>query len=385
MISNTHVPEEPDWRDSPSYHAAGRKVTQHDVMIKVLKASYEALIVDEYQDCQIWQHELIVSISEVLPTAVFGDRMQGLLFFGENRPVSWEADVQDRFAPIELPVTPHRWIGRNDDLGNWLLEVREAFIRGDSVDLSSGPLKLVGMKDALAAFHEQPRHPTRTCGIARFPNDCHLLASRLGGAYTMIEELEGRVMLAFADVVDRGLPGEVAQATLEFAVTSAYGVAEAFTVEDRERLGLGRALRGVRAARSPDQAAVLNELLEGDCSPSSVRHALDVISTLPRFRLFRREAWIGMGKALAVASEQPELTVRQCVVLQRNRLRLTGRHPESRILARPLLIKGLEFDCAVVVEADRYNAHELYVAMSRGRDQLTVVSRKSVVTPPRPG
>jgi DNA helicase-2/ATP-dependent DNA helicase PcrA len=64
---------------------------------------------------------------------------------------------------------------------------------------------------------------------------------------------------------------------------------------------------------------------------------------------------------------------------------LTGRHPESRILARPSLVKGLEFDRAVVLGAEKYNAHELYVAMTRGSVNLAVVSAKAELQPRRPG
>jgi hypothetical protein len=40
-----------------------------------------------------------------------------------------------------------------------------------------------------------------------------------------------------------------------------------------------------------------------------------------------------------------------------------------------LLVKGLEFDHAVVLDADALDAKNLYVALTRGARSLTVVSR----------
>jgi DNA helicase IV len=80
----------------------------------------------------------------------------------------------------------------------------------------------------------------------------------------------------------------------------------------------------------------------------------------------------------------PDLTVRQAVVRTRQQLRVTGRRPESRIVARPLLIKGLEFDHAVVTDSWSYDAHELYVCLTRGSKSLAVVATSPAMGPGRP-
>lgn len=45
------------------------------------------------------------------------------------------------------------------------------------------------------------------------------------------------------------------------------------------------------------------------------------------------------------------------------------------------LIKGLEYDHAIVTNADGYTAPELYVALTRGPKSVTVLSRTSSVAP----
>jgi DNA helicase IV len=64
--------------------------------------------------------------------------------------------------------------------------------------------------------------------------------------------------------------------------------------------------------------------------------------------------------------------------------RLTGRVPERRVISRPLLIKGLEYDHAVVLNAEQYSATELYVALTRGRKSVTVVSTSHRLQPAAP-
>lgn len=302
--------------------------------------------------------------------------MQGLFFFGSNDPVVWESDVEPVFPPIRLDVSPHRWLSCNPDLGTWLLSLRQLLLDGMPIDLTACPVEFRPTAEGYAALLEQPRHPVRTCGIALFPPACRSMAVRLAGDYTMIEELEGRFLLAFADKLNSTDVAEIARATLEFAVDCAYGVAEVFTNVDRDRLGSGRPLAGVRAGRVAEQASALNAILTKDASPVSLRIALKALARLPKFKLYRREAWLRIDQALVLAGADFNLSVRAAVILLRNRMRLTGRYPESRILARPLLIKGLEFDRAVVLDAEKYNAHELYVALTRGRTHVTVVGSR---------
>ena len=50
----------------------------------------------------------------------------------------------------------------------------------------------------------------------------------------------------------------------------------------------------------------------------------------------------------------------------RQRTRVLGRQVYSRSVSTPLLIKGLEFDHAIVLNANELTNKELYVALTRG-------------------
>jgi hypothetical protein len=342
------------------------------------------MVVDEYQDCQQWQHGLVRAMAQSVPTAVFGDRLQGIFFFGDNEPVIWERDVLAAFPPVEIAIDAWRWKPHNPTLGAWLLDVRERLMRGAEIDLSTGPLALVAPARLNNACYAQPPHPMRTVAIAKWPHGCAALARRLGGnsRFTMIEEMDGKFLLTFAKTVDAGAAPNVAKATVDFAVGCAFGVATPFDASARRRLAAGRPLTGVRFASVPEQVAAVGALL-GDASPRAVGDALRALGRLDSFRLYRREAWNGVLDALRVA-ETDGLSVVDGVVHTRNKLRLIGRYTESRIVARPLLIKGLEFDYAIVTDPTEYNAHELYVCLTRASRGLAVVSTQAKMSPARP-
>ncbi len=65
----------------------------------------------------------------------------------------------------------------------------------------------------------------------------------------------------------------------------------------------------------------------------------------------------------------------------RNRSRRLGRILPRCAVGTTLLVKGLEFDHAVVLDTDAYDARNLYVALTRGAKSLTVTSRHRSLYP----
>lgn len=386
-LSAIAVDDEPDWARSTEYHQAGRRAALTEPVARMLRASYDLLVVDEYQDCQVWQHELIRAVAEAVPTCVLGDRMQGLFFFGSLQPVVWETDVEPAFPPLELEVHPWRWANTNPELGEWLLEARANLLAGNGLDLTSAPVQVEPPARTVDVLFGLPRHPATTVAISQFPNSAALLASRLGGAYTMIEELEGKHLRAFAEAIDGGDPNNIAAATVQYAVDCAFGVAARMDVGLRAGLSSGTPIDTGRVDADVREAVPLINGLLTTPSFDAIRSCLIVISQIPTFSLFRREAWFGMLDALRLCETTEDLTAMAAVIAVRNKLRLTGRRPESRIVGRALLVKGLEFEHAVIEAPGpnrAYNAHELYVCLTRGSTSVTIMTNANFLNPPRP-
>lgn len=382
LLAGIVVGEEPDWDLHQKYHEAGALSVLTDAVVKMLKISHDLLIVDEYQDCQLHQHDLVTAMARTLPAVVFGDRMQGLFFWSGNS-VIWERDVMAVFPPISIDVVPWRWKKSNLALGEWSLSAREDLMNGVGIDLVTSPLQRFAVGEETGACHAAPHHPETAVAIANWPKSAAVLSSRLGGSFTMIEELEGRHLKVFAKIVDGAIPGQIAQETLAYAISCSSGVAPRFSASARGVLARG----GLLSARSFPGAEGAVFALNGviaDPSPRSVRVALQALRDVEGVRLFRREAWFGIVEALRICESTPGLPVHEAVVLIRNKISITGRGPESRIVGRPLLVKGLEFDHAVITEADQLNAHELYVALTRGSSSVGIVTDALIISPPRP-
>jgi hypothetical protein len=203
------------------------------------------------------------------------------------------------------------------------------------------------------------------------------------GTYGMMEELQGSFMLKFAATVDSGDPQQTATATLKFAKDCISGIAAQLDSAIMKKLAKGESVAHLSRPGAEAPLALLSALL-ADPSPARVRDALMAVGQLPAGRLYRREAWKDMLKALAAVGAGSDITVAQAITSIRNRTRATGRVQDNRIISRPLLIKGLEYDHAVVLDAEKYSATELYVALSRSRKSLTVINNERYLHPAPP-
>jgi DNA helicase-2/ATP-dependent DNA helicase PcrA len=116
---------------------------------KVLNQNYDQVIVDEYQDCNLDQHELIINITNSIPCLIFGDPMQGIFLLNGNELVDWDKDVFSVFEicpDIQLDI-PHRWITHGvAELGEQIRAIREELENGNRKPPKSGAIKLLPLK-----------------------------------------------------------------------------------------------------------------------------------------------------------------------------------------------------------------------------------------------
>ena len=97
--------------------------------------------------------------------------------------------------------------------------------------------------------------------------------------------------------------------------------------------------------------------------------------------VYRRELLWEMQKAIRVVTAGEAPSLEEAVWVVRNRSRRLGRILPRCAVGTTLLVKGLEFHHAVVLDADAYDAKNLYVALTRGSKSLTIVSRGAVIRP----
>ena len=367
-------------------YAAATALVGRPPIREMLRASYAGMYVDEYQDCSRAQHDCIVALSEVLPCRVLGDPLQGIFEFREPNPTFWHDQVEPRFQPIPGPVEPRRWETTNPELGTWLQAARRQLERNQPVDLRGSPARWLQVSGPRNRMTEELRACRAFAGsgdetvvaILKWRNQAHSLAQRLNGIYSCIEPVESLDLFQYAAEIHAARGPQRAAKVLEFAGicmtqvrTQLGSIATAFEA-GREP--------GIRVRLHPVQREALLRVSRED-SIEPVLVALDRLAELRGAIVYRRELFYEMRSTLRAAANRQDEALVDIAREVRRRTRIRGRRFPLRAVGTTLLVKGLEFDHVVVLGPEQFDAKHLYVALTRGRRSLTVVSSNPVLTP----
>tara|TARA_R110000850_G_scaffold274404_2_gene411859 strand:+ start:3864 stop:5279 length:1416 start_codon:yes stop_codon:yes gene_type:complete len=353
---------------------------------EIIRSSYIRLLVDEYQDCDVDQHALICSLSEVLPTTIFGDPMQCIFNFGGPMP-SWDGDVKLRFPVIMELNTPWRWINSGTpELGQWILNCRESLLQRRSIDFLSCPglvhwIQLAGdpqannQRQTEAQYYirnsNDPSHSLLVIGDSRNPRSRHNFAS-LSRGIEVVEPVDLGDVTQISSQIDCLRGEELAIHVLTATSLMMTGVGKASILNRMPAIIAGRN----RTPATPIELAVKGVIESG--STSSVSNLLDCLEVSRDTRLFRRGAFTALKSAVSLSVSDPTKTTKQAAETVREQRRHQGdRRIPTHAIGSTLLLKGLEADHSLILDAGAMNSHNLYVALSRGARSITVFSNSS--------
>lgn len=214
--------------------------------------------------------------------------------------------------------------------------------------------------------------------LGQFRPDCVNAASNLRGTCVVMEAIDEKVTSRLLETIDTKGGPEVAEALTEFAVGATAGLASHVSKDKRTRLGQGKSFVTTKPELQDAYQAV-RSAREDPC-PTNLLLAMTELARLPDVTLHCREAWYEVVHSLQLIRYDPTLTAAEALERMRNRTRVAGRRPRDRVVSRPLLVKGLEYDHVVLLEPSRYTAQELYVALTRGSKSVTVLNESSVLS-----
>lgn len=349
---------------------------------RMMNSSVDLLIVDEYQDCSSAQHDVVCTLADIAHAEliVFGDPLQAIYDFPGDPVIDWE-DVDD-LPEFAIEVEPWRWRSHNQALGQELLELRQVLIDGDPVDLSAFT-QLRWVQESSASRRQTAwsisNEPGTIAVLERWGNTAEALARQLGGRFGMMEELEGTRLLAVADALDGGDGLAAVIALIGFAKQCHANLPQQLSQKCNAMQETGEFpnfTSGNAAAPALEPLRTLADAL----SPESLLAALAGLDKLGGTR-FGKEAWRDFRLAAGLWRDDPDMGLRAAVQAVRDRSRVRGRRAEQRTVTRTLLVKGLEYDHCVVNRADELTRCELYVALTRARSTVTVLSNDPVITP----
>jgi hypothetical protein len=319
-------------------------------------------------------------LTALLPSCVLGDPMQAI--FGWAEPVAhWDDEVRTHFSDHGSLQTPWRWRNaRCEDLGHWLLHVRHSLARGQPVDLREGPschvtwIQAQGanahQKQLEAARVRAPRAEGRVLIIgSRHEAQRRTVALSTPGA-VVIEKVDLTELIAFAE---RFTPAPAAlKVLLEFAETLLTQCSAREMLRRLETIAAKRARKGP----NPAEQAALAFLAKP--SLGAAAEILSKLRELPDVRVVRPGIFFPALHALRRAASSG-IPLIDAAIAVREENRLLGRSLPKRGVGSTLLLKGLEAEVAVVLEADSLDRLNLYVAMTRGSMRLVLCSASPIL------
>lgn len=368
-------PRSADWKGV--YIAATRLIKKCFVSY-VIKNSYVGVIVDEYQDCTCSMHNLIFELKNILPCRVLGDPLQGIFDFAkEDTLVDW-SDVKTCFAnELGQLNVPYRWNNSgNPQLGKWLIDNRPAFQEGDLPDFSNLPVcikpsnfeKIAGELKSIVNIDEDEsicvigpkygNHPKKiistliNCGFKYIePNELskvNELIKRLADASFSIGK-KGEYVFKFIKSCYSGLTKHG-----KFIENILLGKCERSPSDEKRK----KIYENFKSGYAPGLVLMLIRYLD-DCGVRCQR--TDSISCFENV----------LSRHIETDEKLIDIFNSESAV-RRN----TNRKNWRRVLGTTLLLKGLEFDHAVIVinKGDKLSSKDLYVAITRGSKSITIIT-----------
>jgi len=372
-------------RDYPKIRRAALQVLAGEHLDELLASTYARVIIDEYQDCSRVQHEMVARIAVAVPTVVLGDPMQSIFDFGGNVLAKWETEVSHTFPEIATLDTPHRWLNVGQpDLGLWLLEARNALKHGHPIDLNAAPVSVEWVEldrrddyrrqlKAARARAPVPDGSVLILADSRNPKEQRRFASQIPGAAT-VEAVDLGDFVRFADSFDFSSKNSLRDA-LNFADSVLVNVSAADLLERIDVLQRGTARK---SATEAERSALQ---FKRQPTPRALAELLETLNKQPGVRTHRPTVLQACFQALRQCDLASGMSLGNAARRVREDYRAGHRAVARRAVGSTLLLKGLEADMAVILNADQMNARHLYVAMTRGARKLTICSTDSVLTP----
>jgi superfamily I DNA/RNA helicase len=359
---------------------------------RVVESSYDDLFVDEYQDCSSTQHSIIASLAECVPTRVLGDPLQSIFDFAVENVVSWDDDVRPFFQELPGLTIPRRWERTNPALGEWLVQVRRDLESRQPIDLRAAPAGAI----SFTVLPQEPKYRANlrrracvsaTCrpgerllALVAWPQQCHQLAAQTRGKYRSPEPVECEELFSTARAFDCASGGlERARITFSFACDNLTNITPVIGGVV-ERLLRGGRMRSGYPYKNLHALEAFQKIID-ESSSRSILEALLACQNVSRAAKIRAELFENMIETLQESQTSKSPSLEEAAIVVRNRARRKGRWLGRFTVSRTLLMKGLQFDHGIVLDADALDSKNLYVALTRASRTLHVVADTAVLSP----
>ena len=310
--------------------------------------SYAGVIVDEYQDCTVPMHQLMVQLKYLLPCRVLGDELQGVFGFRDDPLIGW-SDVQGEFANnLGTLETPHRWIeAGNERLGQWLLRARPTFRQDDEPDYRSSPIERRRVqyadlgKELLRLTDEKQG---RICVIG--PKARRLRAGTettlVNRGYRVLEPNDLTALRNLILALSDAAPGQKSDAAMTFFAETHGGL------PSDEKNFIRKILKGGRQRPRRADRRTLCETHAQGTTPRLLSDLLEYAERIDGTSCKLRES-VSALKCILEEHIESGADLKSLYADEITKRKYQSRSNVYRCIGSTLLVKGLEFDHAVIL------------------------------------
>lgn len=131
-----------------------------------------------------------------------------------------------------------------------------------------------------------------------------------------------------------------------------------------------------RSTKYPLVLHAANNYLNGPTTSHLKAFFLE-LNANPETAAYRRDLLYRLLNLLKIHIDGEGATLSEAANLYQREMRYTGRPiSHKKLIGTTLLVKGLEYDHAVILDADSLDAKNLYVAITRGSKSLTIIGAR---------
>lgn len=369
----------------------GVKILKAKPIRKYLSIKYDHLIVDEYQDCTIRQHQMILTLSNIMKTHILGNPLQGIFGFRGESIVDFSdtsfASFRENCQTLE---TPWRWnnVGKAS-LGQDLSSIRSKLLSSTAININDYQnIKLIIAPEGDYArkgttYKREIYNALRNNSVLLIHPICETIEARIKfiqqfPMLRMVESIDDKSFYSSCASFD-SLIGDTLIANIVNMMRK-IGTKSKIDIWFKETGHL-------KSKRSADDqqitgrlGTIINRLLSRK-SYSNILLLIEAIEGLPDVKIYRKDFLQDICKSLKEA-ERLGISAIESIERNRNLLRQKGRKIQGKGIGTTLLTKGLEFDTVVVLNAHRFtDKKHLYVALTRCSKQLIIISQSNILNP----
>jgi DNA helicase-2/ATP-dependent DNA helicase PcrA len=388
FVHQAQLPEEKDTKELFEFAIdKAIRLFRANPIKEVLSAMYDHLIVDEYQDCSVKQHQMVLLLATVLKTHLLGDPLQGIFDF-KGESVNFNDSSFDDFKQnLQHLTTPWRWKNANRlDLGNELAQIRVLiennqiikWTQYNAIEFIKANENDIFQKTKSRSYVEKAISSRECKSLVIIHPDSAIKKSRI----KIVKSFNGMRLIEAIDENDFYVTCETLDSTdgqkLVCKIVSL--MSECCTSTQIWKWFRKDGTLVTKRNGKNEKLSTAVEALIREKTSSNILSLINTIIDVTRCRVIRSD-YIHVIRTVLQRSERQQITFLQALSDNRNIARRMGRKVEGKYVGTTLLTKGLEFDTVIVLHAQKFNPKDLYVALTRCTKRLIVISNTDIYPP----